>query len=98
LSESTLFPYATLFRSQFVVQPLRRRGFFSMADGSAIAIVPALGVVRLTQCAVANAFDGSLVELSAAPLHPHLHHSLVPLRGSERSEEHTSELQSRENL
>src|SRR5207302_9376442 len=84
---STLFPYTTLFRS-----PYRRRNRRAAQDG------PRRGHRRPARCRRIRLCDGAL---SCTWLH---HDARLPpehlpcRRRDPRSEEHTSELQSRENL
>src|SRR3712207_7499854 len=80
---STLFPYTTLFRSELVL-------------GLALALLlPALSAQRGVPGEVAGRLlrpSGDLVQES------HVHRSLLGCPTDTRSEEHTSELQSRQYL
>src|SRR5690606_39399866 len=90
-SRSTLFPYTTLFRSGRAV---RRGGAdFGGVDADAGCDQPQDGARHGGVCrrAVATGVAGTRGLALAG-----LHHALE--RSAARSEEHTSELQSRENL
>src|SRR5690606_41674703 len=88
-TRSTLFPYTTLFRS-----PARR----GRVDRAAGAEADAIAVPQ------ARAGTAARVRLSLRPAegrdreHPSLGVGVAPAGRATRSEEHTSELQSRENL
>src|SRR2546430_10494911 len=81
---STLFPYTTLFRS-----PARQAGARSH-DGRTGTIFRTVGLGRVGGKARPCAFRG----WCAAPRHG----GFFPVREADRSEEHTSELQSQSNL
>src|SRR5690606_41347509 len=92
---STLFPYPTLFRSVIRVLPV-------IADGIAIFVVPFgptgrkathLIAARTNIPRLADQFD-----LREHRVLPHRVEKAAALVKALRSEEHTSELQSRENL
>src|SRR5690606_40647605 len=94
---STRFPYTTLFRSQ------RRQGV--MKDTARNAIEIGAFVIHITDEAIiekVNATAASLPahesEVTLAGFTPVASESIVVPGVKERSEEHTSELQSRENL
>src|SRR3712207_8086788 len=80
---STLFPYTTLFRSPRVRRP-RRRGF---SGGAALHVLPRRTVAALARD---RARHGAIHVLRVRLLHGAV--------GVARSEEHTSELQSRQYL
>src|SRR5690606_39915470 len=94
---STLFPYTTLFRSPF--------GGLSRSPGWVPHVLLTRSPLGLHQQAGWTSFD--LHALSTPPafvlsqdqtLHRDHHRTEVRWRSVSRSEEHTSELQSRENL
>src|SRR5690606_41626745 len=85
---STLFPYTTLFRSP--TGPSRFRG--SPALGAKAGLAHAR-LSPLAESAPRPAWMASAIHPTPAPPWPP-----PPLPRSDRSEEHTSELQSRENL
>src|SRR5690606_40750531 len=88
---STLFPYTTLFRSQH-----EKDAFPSAkADGNASFVLPPLRfhLLRRVQLVVQSPFGHQFVVGAA------FGNALVrDVQDAVRSEEHTSELQSRENL
>src|SRR5690606_41523026 len=88
-SRLPLFPYTTLFRSEGVDVGPRQLGDAAqdaLLLGHGVPLV--VGAARLFQTTVAGATAGSEAPAPAAE-------TAAP---AERSEEHTSELQSRENL
>src|SRR5690606_41753244 len=95
---STLFPYTTLFRSHHmlvifrVVSGVERPGAFSVFPMDVPRLVQGLVLTHDQDVRLDHFFPegGSLS-------HETTDHPLVAL-GKHRSEEHTSELQSRENL
>src|SRR5690606_40970208 len=84
LPSSPLFPYTTLFRSRAMLQLYRRDGGFDWA--SVLEQVAANG--ELDNAGGREALHAYLRDMSES----------VPSGYAARSEEHTSELQSRENL
>src|SRR5206468_12342359 len=91
---STPFPYTTLFRSEW----LRAQGVVALADVDTRALVRRIRKDGVVRCAVG---DAPVEELHARAL------AEPPIDGrpldrrvgvAERSEEHTSELQSRSDL
>src|SRR5690606_40182572 len=84
---STLFPYTTLFRSVFGAMWEAKSGSPTLADD----IIEAKGLKQISD---SGALEKIVDEVLAANAK-----SVDEYRGGkERSEEHTSELQSRENL
>src|SRR5690606_41260485 len=87
---STLFPYTTLFRS---TSPEALTGVeVVVADGKITGIVPT-GTNQAAPEEIVDLGDRTLMP-GLIDLHVHFARTL----SEERSEEHTSELQSRENL
>src|SRR5690606_39369208 len=86
---STLFPYTTLFRSPGAGHG-RPQGGLPARDAEALFQGPAIGRQRhsLRMSAAISATISSVIAAAAREIDA----------GSARSEEHTSELQSRENL
>src|SRR5690606_40764108 len=84
---STLFPYTTLFRSVRAEQPLLRRLFAPRAAREQRPAHDLRTVVRRPQRVLTHE-ERERVRDTAA----------LNFQGALRSEEHTSELQSRENL
>src|SRR5690606_39675327 len=93
---STLFPYTTLFRSQLLLGGLRQR-HVEVRTGHQV-VLELLGVLEILDDEEGEAEDNrqhQVDDLSLSRAHlrrPHGEHH------RQRSEEHTSELQSRENL
>src|SRR5207302_9029727 len=88
---STLFPYTTLFRSRLDGKPYHGRRSRRAAFGI-------IGIIRMRRATMATFWclrAGSYANHSAGPLPKP---RLISIQVSVRSEEHTSELQSRENL
>src|SRR3712207_8742882 len=85
---STLFPYTTLFRSDVRLMP--------DALASAVAVLDSAGLDLVSPWP--RQLAGSPAERLVQPLQQWLWGTLLPLRLAERSEEHTSELQSRQYL
>src|SRR3712207_7203017 len=83
---STLFPYTTLFRSVLVLLERHARGVEARA-GHGVAVAHVEEVVP----GVVEEGDAALAELL-------LHRASVEVVDPRRSEEHTSELQSRQYL
>src|SRR3712207_7000164 len=82
---STLFPYTTLFRSADRAVPVRVR------EDQVLA-------VRAVVAEFAQGGDAALERAERALGHLHLGDVHLAVRGRHRSEEHTSELQSRQYL
>src|SRR5690606_40335738 len=95
---STLFPYTTLFRSNDTDRQSETLGFFEPGLGVVGSPLSAnVGTDHDGACAPCDfAFD--LVVRSQSPSPSSSPISAVRSTGAARSEEHTSELQSRENL
>src|SRR5207302_11043305 len=87
---STLFPYTTLFRSAGVPHPIPYQGSKRQLAHYIVSLFPA-GSTRLVEPFVGSA----AVSLAAGHLKRVKRWAINDLH---RSEEHTSELQSRENL
>src|SRR3712207_9202163 len=91
---STLFPYTTLFRSVLA----------AVDGGSAVAAVAELLRVSVSYIykALARRRETGATEARAQRSHPALklaeHHAAIGAKVKQRSEEHTSELQSRQYL
>src|SRR5207253_11168307 len=86
---STPFPYTTLFRSQLSADPI--------ADGDSYAIVEFHSDVDMSE-ARALTLERNIRVVERASLLPYQLLVAGPLDQVERSEEHTSELQSRGHL
>src|SRR3712207_7664006 len=82
---STLFPYTTLFRSDRVVTLLDSGGYADFAVAPAASLIPLPGGLG---------FDAA----AAIPLQGLTAYHTIKTSGALRSEEHTSELQSRQYL
>src|SRR5690606_41984469 len=81
---TTLFPYTTLFRSGSVGRIVGQ--FYAVNTGAGVLGSLLTGVVLLPAFRALHTLEGLALERAQRPEH------------GERSEEHTSELQSRENL
>src|SRR5690606_41932800 len=95
---ATLFPYTTLFRSRLVGAAL---GVGVVADGERLGVAGVVGGVRVVAALGAVALRVAVAEVlglavSAVAAAGGSRVAAAPRVG--RSEEHTSELQSRENL
>src|SRR5690606_39523558 len=95
---STLFPYATLFRSLdwnelrgVLAHEISHIGNRDILIGSVAAAI-AMGITLIANFLQFSAFFGGRDDEDANPL------ALLAMAFLARSEEHTSELQSRENL
>src|SRR5207302_10548381 len=82
---STLFPYTTLFRSG--------GQFGNVTTGPAVAVVSNSSADRFV-----NFTNGGAFTFAVIPLVQAITATMTGTNGMTRSEEHTSELQSRENL
>src|SRR5690606_40616201 len=96
-SRTSLFPYTTLFRSNRLRNARQRnahlqRGFRRPA---ACALLPGAVEDLIDQRAAVRVLEGKDLRCNLDQVR--VEHTLVPAR-ARRSEEHTSELQSRENL
>src|SRR5690606_41562109 len=90
---STLFPYPTLFRSQQADHDEGLRG--RIVDGH---VGPPPAVVVLSPMAPASRSLGSALAVAPPACLPAVATVMIEAPTRVRSEEHTSELQSRENL
>src|SRR5690606_41595481 len=95
LPSSPLFPYTTLFRSRFTEGPSMWRAFF-LAVGVTLCIWGLQCMVVERAVLVQPSEEGASGALAGFDL-PGTSEPRV-IEPPERSEEHTSELQSRENL
>src|SRR5207302_4011500 len=88
---STLFPYTTLFRSMVADQDVHRLGSLAVSQ-------PWVKTTTLSEDLFRSDVDGVVI---ATPVRTHYQLAKAALLHGKhvlRSEEHTSELQSRENL
>src|SRR3712207_8518179 len=81
---STLFPYTTLFRSV-------------ARHGDSLVVRTRATHARVRPCRAPKG-PGGTAPGPRAEVHPRRHHLTAPAPGAARSEEHTSELQSRQYL
>src|SRR5690606_41592034 len=93
---STLFPYTTLFRS-FPARAAHDEALFSEVAAVQPDLIVCAGYLRIIGEDAVRRFMPRMINIhpSLLPRHPGLD---THARALARSEEHTSELQSRENL
>src|SRR5690606_41696634 len=90
---STLFPYTTLFRSDEIFQALQRRA--RLAGQPMIQLAGEVVGIRVDQGMTKR---GLALEVIVERAFRHTDRAQNLIKPNGRSEEHTSELQSRENL